>query len=527
MGRRKEVKYYGNHLIGDYLTERQAQMLLKLQQVSEGQGGIEELRHMADELTDEQVDEIIEARDSDVVAPEDRKQGTLTDLQTVGVSFMYVSKRMILGDSVGMGKTVQVSSLIKYLTMKAEEKGFSFNVLYLTEKNLTRQSTRELIKFSGLYFEELGGEKDKILKFSQRNELMSVNVCGNHSLMSHPLFHAWCDQYEDYYGYFPFDMIVVDESGSVLTNDKTTKFKSGRLLADKADYVILMNAGSFENALDKFRAQLDFVDPTFLFTKTEFQRRYQELDWSFGRPQFRGKYKNAEDFREKIALRYLKRTREGQGAQMIGCTAELIEVGTSKIQKQILRKSSMPQMALDCPSYWGDHIEYNAENVPKAGALLDLLNGKLKGVEQVLIYTTLKEPHKHLKRFLEANGFKSEIMNGSTPINVRNEIIDAFKRKDIRILITNVQRGLNFGACNHCIFYNYDGNPNNMVQFEGRITRDFNIVDKHVYMIVTRGDEKRKLLSEISRRAEASSEFAGRDFSMVLDLLKEHANKKK
>ena len=155
------------------------------------------------------------------------------------------------------------------------------------------------------------------------------------------------------------------------------------------------------------------------------------------------------------------------------------------------------------------------------------MNGKLKGVEQVLIYTTLKEPHKHLKRFLEANGFKSEIMNGSTPINVRNEIIDAFKRKDIRILITNVQRGLNFGACNHCIFYNYDGNPNNMVQFEGRITRDFNIVDKHVYMIVTRGDEKRKLLSEISRRAEASSEFAGRDFSMVLDLLKEHANKKK
>ena len=118
-------------------------------------------------------------------------------------------------------------------------------------------------------------------------------------------------------------------------------------------------------------------------------------------------------------------------------------------------------------------------------------------------------------------------MNGSTPTNVRNEIIDAFKRKDIRILITNVQRGLNFGACNHCIFYNYDGNPNNMVQFEGRITRDFNIVDKHVYMIVTRGDEKRKLLSEISRRAEASSEFAGRDFSMVLDLLKEHANKKK
>ena len=157
--------------------------------------------------------------------------------------------------------------------------------------------------------------------------------------------------------------------------------------------------------------------------------------------------------------------------------------------------------------------------------MLDLLKGKLKGVDQVLVYTTLKEPHKYLKRFLAEHGFSAEIMNGSTPINIRNEIIDAFKRKDIRILITNVQRGLNFGACNHCIFYNYDGIPNNMVQFEGRITRDFNIIDKHVYMIVTRGDEKRKLLTEIARRANASNEFAGSDFSMVLDLLAENIKK--
>ena len=525
MGRRKEVRYYGNHLTGDYLTERQAQMLLKLREVTEGQGGIEELRHMIDLLTEDQIDEIIKARDSDVVAFEDRAEGTLSDLQTVGVSFMYVAKRMILGDSVGMGKTVQISSLIKYLTLKAEEKGQTFNVLYLTDKNLVRQSSRELIKFSGLYFEELGGEKAQIQKFSQRNELSSVNVCGNHSLMSHDLFHDWCDKYEDFYGEFPFDMVVVDESGSVLTNEKNIIYKSGKLLADKADYVILMNAGSFENALDKFRAQLNFVDSTFLFNKTEFNKRYQVLDWSMGRPQFNGKYKNAEDFREKIALRYLKRTRRGQGAVMENCSAELIEVSTSKVQKEILRKSSMPQMALDCPPYFGKEFEFTAENVPKAGALLDLLKGKLKGVDQVLVYTTLKEPHKYLKRFLAEHGFSAEIMNGSTPINIRNEIIDAFKRKDIRILITNVQRGLNFGACNHCIFYNYDGNPNNMVQFEGRITRDFNIIDKHVYMIVTRGDEKRKLLTEIARRADASNEFAGSDFSMVLDLLAENIKK--
>lgn len=520
MGRKREVKYFGNHLIGDYLTERQAQVLLKLHDVSEGQGGIDELRNMIYLLTDDQIDLILKEKDPDIIPDEDKLDGTLSDLQTVGVSYMFVAKRMILGDSVGMGKTVQLSALSKYLDLSYLRKGRQFRVLYLTEKSLVRQSTRELIKFSGLYFEELHGEKVRLEKFIKNYGTDEVvNICGTHSLMKHELFHKWCRDFEAENGYFPFDMIVVDESGSVLTNESTGMWKSGKLLADKAEYVICMNAGSFENALDKFRAQLSFVDSTFLFTKTEFQKRYQVLDWSMGRPMFKGKYKNAEDFRDKIKLRYLKRTRRSQGAVMEDCTAELIEVSPSAIQKEFLKKSSMPQMVLDCPPYFDKNVEFNGETVPKAGALLELIQGRLKTVGQVLVYTTLKEPHKYLKEFLAQNGIHADIMNGSTPMAERNEIIDSFKRGDIRVLITNVQRGLNFGACNHCVFYNYDGNPNNMVQFEGRITRDFNIIGKHVYLIVTKGNEKKKLVTEIARRAEASHDFAGSDFSMVLDLL--------
>jgi SWF/SNF family helicase len=524
LGRRRVVKYFGNHLLGDYLTEEQAKVLLKLQKVSEGQGGIEELRNLIYELTDEQIEEVISHRTGDIIPEEDRALGTLSDLQTVGVSFMYVAKRLILGDSVGMGKTVQVAALINYLSQEYDKMGYSFNVLYLTEKNLIKQSSKELMKFSGLYFHTLEGEKGKIAKFKQEFDLMNVNICGSHSLMKHPDFHNWCNMYESHYGEgsFPFDMVIIDESGAVLTNEKTSYFESGKLLADKAQYVICMNAGAFENHLDKFRAQIEFVDPTLLFTKTEFQQRYHIMDWYGGRPRFSGKYKNAEDFREKIALRYLKRTRKGQGAKMIDCTAELVEVQASKIQKEFLKKSAMPQMVLDCPPYFDSTVPFNEITVPKAGALLDLLKGKLANVGQVLVYTTLKEPHNYLKDFLLSKGIHAEIMNGSTPLNERNEIIDAFKRGDVRVLITNVQRGLNFGKCNHCVFYNYDGNPNNMVQFEGRITRDFDIINKHVYMIVTKGTEKQKLLSEISRRANASKEFAGSDFSMVLDLLAEH-----
>ena len=123
MGRRREAKYFGNHLLGDYLTEDQAKVLLKLQKVSEGQGGISELKNMIYDLTPEQIQEVISRRTGDIIPEEDRALGELSDLQTVGVSFMYVSKRLILGDSVGMGKTVQVAALINYLPQEYAKQG--------------------------------------------------------------------------------------------------------------------------------------------------------------------------------------------------------------------------------------------------------------------------------------------------------------------------------------------------------------------------------------------------------------------
>ena len=96
MGRRRRVaKYFGNHLLGDYLTEAQAKVLLKLRAVTENQGGISELKNMIYDLTPEQIKDVVAHRTGEIIPEEDRTLGELSDLQTVGVSFMYVSKRVI------------------------------------------------------------------------------------------------------------------------------------------------------------------------------------------------------------------------------------------------------------------------------------------------------------------------------------------------------------------------------------------------------------------------------------------------
>ena len=84
--------------------------------------------------------------------------GKLRDYQTIGTAFMYYSNRSILGDGVGLGKTVEVSALINYLKSKGEMTRF----LMAVENSALSQTTYELIRFTGLNIVALPSEAVKL-----------------------------------------------------------------------------------------------------------------------------------------------------------------------------------------------------------------------------------------------------------------------------------------------------------------------------------------------------------------------------
>ena len=51
------------------------------------------------------------------------------------------------------------------------------------------------------------------------------------------------------------------------------------------------------------------------------------------------------------------------------------------------------------------------------------------------------------------------------------------------------------------------------------MTREYNIIDKHVYLLISRGSELIRFKSAIADKAKASDMFAGSDFSCVMSLL--------
>ena len=519
MGRKREVIVKNGRYAGKNLDDASCKKLERIISMSKkgGEEYISDLRDIIYDLPPSSVDVVLETRSSDFV---ELTKGSLTNLQTLGTAFMYFAKNCILGDSVGLGKTVETAGLINLLSKEYENADSTFRYLYLTKKNLVEETQRKLIKFTGEYIREVYGEASAVNKWlAEQGDDLLYSVVGVHSLLKNPKFHEFITQFEAFNGYSPFDMLIIDESGDVLSSSTTQYYKEALELASHFKRVILLDATPFKDHLDSFYNQLNFVDKTLLPTKTEFNETYVVYDYRGSYPKPSGKYKNHESFRKLVGYRYFSRTRKSSGAVMKDCSADIIISDLSPVQKELLRKTSMPQVVRDCPSYFGMGIKTNFETTPKMKSMVDLLEGKLADEKSVLIYSHYKECQYAIGRILESRGVSYKIMNGETSNEDRQIMINSFRLGEFKVLVTNVQKGLDFGQCNHCIFFSYDASPGNMVQFEGRMTRSFDIIDKHIYVLISRGDELRTFKNEIADKAKASDMFAGSDFSCVMELL--------
>ena len=520
MAKKKEIVIKNGRYAGKYLTDKDCSRLESLLKLDESRGCVEDLKHVIYDLPSSVVEEIKSF--GSVVSEDSLRIGTLEDSQTVGVAYMYFAKRLLSGDSVGLGKTVEVAGLCNLLQQSYKKEGRNFRFLMLTNKTILDEICDKMIQFTGNYVYKLYGEKSNVNSFiKEYGDFLPDSVVGAHSLLKNPIFQEYIINYKNVTGECPFDILIVDESGDVLTNTTTQYYEGGKYLASFFDRVILLNATPFEKELRQFYAQLSFIDDTFLPTKTEFSKKYEVFDYGRARyPVFSGKYRNADEFMYLVKYRYLKRTRRDIGGVMRDCNAELLIAPLTSKQRELLKMVSMPAMVYDCPSYFPfANIPTNIETTPKLASLVDLVKDRFKDDGSILVYARYKEAQYCIKSELEAQGISVAIMNGDTPNELRNQYIRSFKLGDIKVLVTSVQKGLDFGNCNICIFYDYDPNPANMVQFEGRTTRSRDIIGKTVILLVSRGKELKNLREVVADRAQASELFSGSDFSCVLGLL--------
>lgn len=519
--RKRVVKYYNDRLQGK-TPESDCDVLEYIIQLKEENGAIEELRNTIYDLSKEEVQEI---RSTGTVGKHiTKKKGTLTDAQTLGVGFMLYAKDCILGDSVGLGKTVQIASLMNIQRKINKDKGFSFRYLYLTEKTIVDQAVSKLIQFTRQNVYELTGEKKENTKW--REEMWMGHeggIVAPHSLVSNQIFHSWLadmhDTEEDADFYY-FDYLIIDE-GSILGNKNTQTYKYAEKLKEYCNRVIILNATPFEKNLEVFISQLNFVDETMLPTLTNLKKLYYKYTYD-GRNKW-GRhtgYKNADVFREQVKYHYFYHTRKGLGAKMTNTHYELREAPMSREQNELMKTTNMYGYVFDCPPLLDTTLPFDGTVLPKLDMLDDVLDEYVNSGDQVLIFCLYKKAQAYLSDWLVQRGFSTEILNGGiTNRRVRNEIVEGFVNKEYDVLITSVQKGLDFGDVKHLIFYSFLSNPNKMIQMEGRITRSFDIEDKNVFILAHEGREVNKLKTDVKKTLQSSQEFTSQDLSAVVELL--------
>lgn len=522
MGRAKDIRYFNNRYMGslDDITCNQLEQIIEL---DSNNGCFSDLRHMIYNLPEQMVNQIIYEYEQygEIVSELDRPYGTLEDMQTLGTAFAFIAKKCLLGDSVGLGKTSQMAGLCRMLknTYRAENKPFKY--LFLTEVTLLDEARSKMIQFTGEYAHILKGDKVNCGRFASKFPSgygLKDGVIGAHSLLNQGVFIEWLESCRTSGNGFPFDLLIVDES-KVLGGGKSGIVKNAEMVIKYFERVVFLNATPFGTNLSTFYNQLNLLDDRLLPVKTNFDKEYVIMDYRGMYPRPSGKYKNSEQFQRNVGYRYFARTRREKGAVQESCTNTIELSELSGVQKELLQKTSIPRLVYDCPNVVDPSIEFNVENVPKLGSLLRVLRTKCADEKSILVFVYYRKAQDEISKQLTKYGFTNKVLCGETKAEERAEITKGFKNNDFRVLITNVQRGLDIDYCNYCIFYSYDADPSNMRQFEGRITRSFNIIDKHIILLCSEGKEYKRLTTVIKERAEASSMFAKADLSCVLDLL--------
>lgn len=522
MARKKEVSYINGALKGAYLDETTVGRLDRILQLQEQNGVIPDIKNAIHDLDDDTIDTIIAQKSNEGC---ELTQGSLKDGQTLAVGFMFYSRRMILGDSVGLGKSVEISALLNLLDVFYAKQGIDHKYIVLTETNLLNQFHRELIRFTGEYVPQTRATKGEIQDFLTEYGEDMPSFISTHSLFTQAIFNEKVGEMRENGG-FPYHTLIVDES-SVLSSTTTQRYKDAMILAGGMENIIILNATVFESNLMNFYSQLHFIDDTYLPTKTVFQKTYcvtaRSVYGNYQKPT--GKYKNAKGFKDLVRYRYFKRTRRDEGAKYEDNIGFRVLLEKTAEQKFMLPRTSMPQMVFDDPTAFDDTIEFNAENVPKAGEVVKLLTtgggrpGEWRQAPTVLIYCHYVGTQEKLSKLLDLYGITNAILNGNTSQEDRLSRVKGFQHGEYRVLITNVMKGLNFGHCNHTIIYTVPGNINNLVQFEGRYTREFDVVGKRLAMLVMEGQEEQRISNMLGDRARASNQFSGNDYSLVLELL--------
>lgn len=403
--------------------------------------------------------------------------------QTVDVEMMKQMKRVINGNDMGLGKTVEVISLLKEIKAK--------KTLIVCPASLKYNWGQEIDKFSNFSYvtTDYTGYKYKEKRKQELQQDVDIYIV-NYEMLNKKTYPELFSKY---------DIVVVDEAHA-LKNAQTKISKSVRML--KSDYLVLLTGTAMTNSQEDLWGLLNLLDPKNFTNKYNFIDDFCVTSFNpFGRAPLIVGNKNVEELRN-ILIMYMFRREKENTLDLPDKIYQTIRVNMNNKQRkiydeletqswtelengdvfkadtaisQILR---LRQVALNPSIIGGEDISAKTE------ALLDIMEDVNN---QVVIFSWFKSYVNLLKEKLEDKGYSVSFMTGDTKQKDRHQAIDDFKKGKNKIFLATIATagvGLNLQNADTVIFMDKPYTPHLVKQAEDRVYRNGQKNTVHIISLV-------------------------------------------
>lgn len=456
----------------------------------------------------------------------------LYPFQKVGVAAIQSTSRLILGDDVGLGKTVQSVSAIQLLHNTEE---LSRQDTLIICPKAVRPDWYKTIKTHTALTPVIADESDKDCKYLSKK--------WNALIAGYPTARIRIEQFSK----IPWKIIILDEG--MFKNADSKTFSAIKQLTDKAQRVLILNATSMEISLAEVFSHIELISPGLIsfenfkakfcnVEKKYFRTKYHTLkcDEKIVGPKSIESLKELKDFMSKF---YLKRSYSDVAVQLPEKIIKNIRVDLLPIQskayseevkkyqnREIRGADLLYNLLRICDGKlenWKDVP--NPEEVSSKGQALMSLVASL-GNQQGIVYSTYLDPLLASAKIVKGLGKRIGFFTGQND-KTRDQHLEEFKNgeRDYLFLTKAGQRGINAPNCAHMIMLNQLYNSSARTQLEGRISR---INSKHknifIYNLIAADTIEENVLDLLDQR-EAVSSYINEDGDGFKNLTDEQVNK--
>ncbi|MGQ9589462.1 MAG: DEAD/DEAH box helicase [Planctomycetota bacterium] len=479
-------------------------------------GSGEWLREVLEELRNPTADESL--------LPGEDLRTTLRPYQAEGVKWLRLLHRLRLGgclaDDMGLGKTVQVIALL--LLVHRRDRGSAPSQrpsLVVVPASLIANWKSELARFAPGLRVRIAHPSEDGWRLAESPEAFAGAdvVVTTYGMVSR---EAWLKEAE-------WEIVVLDEAQAI-KNPSSQQTRAAKSLRSR--HRLALTGTPVENRLSDLWSIFDFLNPGLLGNAKEFTRWTKRVEGdqrvlygrvrSLVRPYLLRRLKTdrriVADLPDKEEVKVYCGLRRTQAVLYQKSVEELAETLASAegIRRRGIILAFLMRFKQICnhPSHWtGDGVWDPAES-GKLARLLELAEEIASRQEKILVFTQFREMTPVLASALEPVFRRPGlILDGSTPVRRRREIVDAFQREDgppfFVLSLKAGGTGLNLTSATHVVHFDRWWNPaveNQATDRAHRIGQKRNIL---VHKFVCRGTVEEKIDELIESKQDMADEI--------------------